>query len=47
MLCTDKYSAHEKVYAFNSFVEVSQAFAFDVSDMTKYENYLGNDVLPE
>ena len=25
----------------------SQAFAFDVSDMTKYENYLGNDVLPE
>lgn len=47
MLCTDKYSTSEKVYAFNSFVEVSQAFAFDVSDMTKYENYLGNDVLPE
>ena len=45
MLVTDKYSANEKFYAFNSFVEFGQAFAFDISNLNRYKNFLNNNQL--
>ena len=45
VLCTDKYSSNEKFYGFNSFVEFGQAFALNVTDASKYENFLKNNVL--
>lgn len=43
MLVTDKYSTQEKFYAFNNFVEFGQAFALDVTDVKKYENFTKNN----
>ncbi len=45
MLCTDKNSSNEQFYKFNGFVEFCQAFALDVTDMTKYNNFLENKSL--
>lgn len=45
MLVTDKYSVNENFYAFNSFTEFGQAFALDVSDISKYEAYVKNNKL--
>ncbi len=45
VLCTDKYSSNEKFYGFNSFVEFGQAFALDVTNTEKYENFLKNNIL--
>lgn len=45
ILCTDKYSVNEKFYAFNNFVEFGQAFALDITDITKYSNFLNNKKL--
>lgn len=45
MLCTDKNSLSEEFYKFNGFVEFCQAFALDVTDMTKYNNFLENRIL--
>lgn len=42
ILCTDKNSLNEDFYKFNGFVEFCQAFALDVTDMTKYINFLEN-----
>lgn len=40
VLVTDKHSINEKFYAFNNFVEFAQAYALDVSDTTKYEEFM-------
>lgn len=45
MLVTDKYSTNEKFYAFNNFVEFGQAFALDVTDITKYKGFIDNNKL--
>ena len=45
ILCTDKYSSNEKFYAFNSFVEFGQAFALDVTDISKYKDFIDNNTL--
>lgn len=45
ILCTDKYSTNEKFYGFNSFVEFGQAFALDITDITKYNQFLDNKSL--
>ena len=45
ILCTDKYSANEKFYSFNSFVEFGQAFALDVTDISKYKDFIDNNTL--
>ena len=45
ILCTDKDSLNEKFYKFNGFVEFCQAFALDVTDMSKYEHFLENKSL--
>lgn len=45
ILCTDKNSLNEKFYKFNGFVEFCQAFALDITDMTKYNNFLENKSL--
>ena len=45
ILCTDKYSSNEKFYAFNSFVEFGQAFALDVTDVSKYKDFIDNNTL--
>lgn len=45
ILVTDKYSANEKFYAFNNFVEFGQAFALDVGDVSKYKEFLENNKL--
>lgn len=39
-LATSKYSTAEKFYAYNSFVEILQAYCFDVSDKNKQKEYL-------
>lgn len=45
ILVTDKYSSNEKFYEFNNFVEFGQAFAFNVENTEKYENFLKNNVV--
>ena len=46
VLVTDKYSTNEKFYSYNSFVEFAQGFAFDVSNMEKFNHYLKtNEIL--
>jgi ribosomal protein S18 acetylase RimI-like enzyme len=45
ILCTDKYSSNEKFYSFNSFVEFGQAFALDISDISKYEGFINSNKL--
>ena len=45
ILVTDKYSSNEKFYAFNSFVEFGQAFALDVTDVSKYKGFLEDNTL--
>ena len=45
ILVTDKYSSNEKFYEFNNFVEFGQAFAFDVTNVEKYKNFLKNNVI--
>ena len=45
ILCTDKNSLNEMFYKFNGFIEFCQAFALDVTDMTKYKNFLDNKSL--
>lgn len=43
ILVTDKYSTNEKFYSFNSFVEFGQGFALDVSDISKYEDFVNDN----
>lgn len=45
VLVTDKYSTNEKFYAYNSFVEFAQGYAYDVSDTTKYEKFLKTNIV--
>lgn len=45
ILVTDKYSSNEKFYSFNSFVEFGQAFALDVTNISKYKTFIDNNTL--
>ncbi|MGN1201461.1 MAG: YgjV family protein [Candidatus Caccovivens sp.] len=42
MLVTDKNSINETFYTFNNFVEFGQAFALDISDTKKYDDFIKN-----
>ncbi len=45
ILVTDKYSSNEKFYAFNSFVEFGQAFALNVTDISKYKGFVDENII--
>ena len=38
-------ASNEKFYAFNSFVEFGQAFALNVTDISKYKGFVDENII--
>ncbi|MDE6583209.1 MAG: YgjV family protein [Clostridia bacterium] len=43
IIVTDKHSTSEEFYKFNNFKEIGQGYAFDVSDISKYKDFVENN----
>ncbi len=43
IIITDKHSVSEEFYKFNNFKEIGQGYAFDVSDISKYKDFVENN----